>query len=577
MGSSVTVSATPDGNIVVPAGYSVIYVLTSGPNLVIEQVNAAPTFDVTAAGDYTIHTLVFDGDSTSPNFLDLSVVQFGVTTGVDVLNLVTANGLCASLDVAGAGVHVQPCTADAGTLTIDQDPVTLGGSSVTVSATPDGNIVVPAGYSVIYVLTSGPNLVIEQVNTSPVFDITAVGDYTIHTLVFDGDSTSPNFLDLSVVQFGVTTGVDVLNLVTANGLCASLDVAGAGVHVQPCTADAGTLTIDQDPVTLGGSSVTVSATPDGNLVVPAGYSVIYVLTSGPNLVIEQVNTSPVFDITAVGDYTIHTLVFDGDSTSPNFLDLSVVQFGVTTGVDVLNLVTANGLCASLDVAGAGVHVQPCTADAGTLTIDQDPVMLVNGSATVSATPDGNIVVPAGYSVLYVLTSGNSLIIEQVATTPSFTVAAAGDFTIHTLVFDGDSTSQNFLDLSVVQFGVTTGVDVLNLVTTNGLCASLDVAGAGVHVQPCTADAGTLTIDQDPVTLGGSSVTVSATPDGNIVVPAGYSVIYVLTSGPNLVIEQVNTSPVFDITAVATTPSIPWSSTEILPAPTSSISPWCSLA
>jgi hypothetical protein len=226
----------------------VIYVLTSGPNLVIEQVNAAPTFDVTAAGDYTIHTLVFDGDSTSPNFLDLSVVQFGVTTGVDVLNLINRNGLCASLDVAGAPVTVEACTADAGTLTIDQDPVTLLGSSATVSATPDGNIVVPAGYSVIYVLTSGPNLVIEQVNAAPTFDVTAAGDYTIHTLVFDGDSTSPNFLDLSVVQFGVTTGVDVLNLVTSNGLCASLDVAGAPVTVEACTADAGTLTIDQDPV-----------------------------------------------------------------------------------------------------------------------------------------------------------------------------------------------------------------------------------------------------------------------------------------------------------------------------------------
>ncbi|MEM7656009.1 MAG: T9SS type A sorting domain-containing protein [Bacteroidota bacterium] len=543
-----TVSATPDGNIVVPTGYSVIYVLTSGPNLVIEQVNAAPTFDVTASADYTIHTLVYDADPNSPNFLDLSVVQFGVTTGVDVLNLVTANGLCASLDVAGAGVHVQDCPADAGTLTIDQDPVILANGTATVSATPDGNIVVPIGYSVIYVLTSGPNLVIEQVNAAPTFDITTPGDYTIHTLVYDGDPTSPNFLDLSVVQFGVTTGVDVLNLVTNNGLCASLDVPGAPVTVEACTADAGTLTIDQDPVTLVGASATVSATPDGNIVVPTGYSVIYVLTSGPNLVIEQVNAAPTFDVTATGDYTIHTLVYDGDPNSPNFLDLSVVQFGITTGVDVLNLVTNNGLCASLDVPGAPVTVEACTADAGTLTIDQDPVILANGSATVSATPDGNIVVPTGYSFLYVLTSGPNLVIEQVNTAPVFTVTASDDYTIHTLVFDGDSTSPNFLDLSVVQFGVTTGVDVLNLVSANGLCASLDVAGAGVHVQDCPADAGTLTINEDPVVLINGSATISATPDGNIVVPTGYSVIYVLTSGPNLVIEQVNAAPTFDVTA-----------------------------
>ena len=119
-------------------------------------------------------------------------------------------------------------------------------------------------------------------------------------------------------------------------------------------------------------------------------------------------------------------MYNGDPTDPNFLDLSVVQPGVTTGVDVLNIVTTNGLCASLDVTGAPVHVQACTADAGTLTIDQDPVTLAGGSATVSATPDGNIHVPAGYSVLYVLTSGSGLVIEQVSTTaPSFTVNAAG--------------------------------------------------------------------------------------------------------------------------------------------------------
>ena len=399
-----------------------------------------------------------------------------------MLNLVTANGLCASLDVAGAPVHVEACTADAGTLTIDQDPVFLNNGSAIVSATPDGNRVVPSGYVFIYVLTSGPNLVIEQVGGLPSFTVNASGDYTIHTLVYNADPNDPNFLDLSVVQLGVTTGVDVLNIVNSNGLCASLDVAGAAVHVQDCGADAGTLTIDQDPVFLSNGSAVVSATPDGNRIVPAGYAFLYVLTSGPNLVIEQVSSTPSFTVTASDDYTIHTLVYDPDSTSPNFLDLSVVQLGVTTGVDVLNLVTTNGICADLDVAGAGVHVQNCTADAGTLTIVQDTVFLSGGSAVISATPDGNRIVPAGYTFIYVLTSGPNLVIEQVATTPTFTVTADGNYTIHTLVYDSDSTSPNFLDLSVVQFGVTTGVDVLTLIGSNGLCASLDVAGAAVHVE-----------------------------------------------------------------------------------------------
>ncbi|MDB9961610.1 T9SS type A sorting domain-containing protein, partial [Oceanihabitans sp.] len=44
-------------------------------------------------------------------------------------------------------------------------------------------------------------------------------------------------------------------------------------------------------------------------------------------------------------------------TDPNFLDTSVIVLGTTTGGDVLNLITANGLCAALDVAGAPVVVE----------------------------------------------------------------------------------------------------------------------------------------------------------------------------------------------------------------------------
>ncbi|MFD2552257.1 T9SS type A sorting domain-containing protein, partial [Bizionia sediminis] len=84
------------------------YVLTSGTTLIIEQLAATPEFTVTSAGNYTIHTLVAElSDSNDPNYLDTSVINFGVTTGGDVLNLVTSIGLCAALDVTGAAVVVE--------------------------------------------------------------------------------------------------------------------------------------------------------------------------------------------------------------------------------------------------------------------------------------------------------------------------------------------------------------------------------------------------------------------------------------------------------------------------------------
>ncbi|WP_235420537.1 hypothetical protein, partial [Jejuia pallidilutea] len=136
---------------------------------------------------------------------------------------------------------------------------------------------------------------------------------------------------------------------------------------------------------------------------------------------------------------------------------------------------------SLDAAGAPIMVESCTADAGTLTADADTVTLTADSVTISATADGNINIPDGYSKLFVLTSGEDLVIEQVGAEPSFAVAAAGRYTIHTLVYDGRADSANFLDLGVVEFGATTGVDVLNLVASAGICASLDAAGAAIMV------------------------------------------------------------------------------------------------
>ncbi|MBO0934948.1 DUF11 domain-containing protein [Fibrella sp. HMF5335] len=121
-----------------------------------------------------------------------------------------------------------------------------------------------------------------------------------------------------------------------------------------CAAKAGTLVASTSAVCASSlTTVTLSATDNGGRVVPTGYSVVYVLTKGSELVIQQTSNTPSFAVpaTATGIYTIHTLVYD-----PKTLDLSVVKPGVTTGVDVLNLIQANKLCADLDVAGARTKV-----------------------------------------------------------------------------------------------------------------------------------------------------------------------------------------------------------------------------
>ena len=516
----VVLTATPDGNALIPTGYTLAYVLTSGSDLVIQQLGNQPSFTVNGAGLFTIHSFVFPSD------LDLSAVQPGVTTGVDVLNLLAANNICASLDVAGAAFNVT--NPDAGTLSGGAD-VCLTDSAVTLTATPDGNSNTPDGYSLAYVLTSGTGLVIEQLGANPSFSVTSGGLYTIHTFVF------PSSLDLSVVEPGVTTGVDVLNLLAANNICASLDVAGAAFNVT--NPDAGTLSGGAD-VCLTDSAVTLTATPDGNSNTPDGYSLAYVLTSGTGLVIEQLGANPSFDVTSGGLYTIHTFVF------PSSLDLSVVEPGVTTGVDVLNLLAANNICASLDVAGAAFNVT--NPDAGTLIAVEDSVCFLTGTVEIAATPNGGLNVPAGYSVIYVLTEGEGLVIQNVAPTPNFLVGASGDYTIHTLVYD-----PNTLDLSIVEPGVTTGFQVNSLLVQGGgsICASLDVAGAPVSAtecEGCIADAGTMSGGGD--VCGAGSAVLVAQANGDAVIPIGSTQAYVLTSGTGLVIEQLGTSPEFTVTS-----------------------------
>ena len=537
-----TLVAMADGNAVVPEGYVQAFVLTQGDGLVILNYGFEASFEVTEAGDYTIHSLVFD-----PTTLDINIVQPGVTTGFDVFGLIIAGGgdICASLDVAGASFKVdeEQCTADAGTMSTDMPNVELSGGTATLMATADGNAVVPEGYVQAFVLTQGDGLVILDYGFEASFEVTEASDYTIHSLVFD-----PTTLDINIVQLGVTTGFDVFGLIIAGGgdICASLDVAGTSFKVdeEQCTADAGTMSTDMPNVELSGGTATLMATADGNAVVPEGYVQAFVLTQGDGLVILDYGFEASFEVTEAGDYTIHSLVFD-----PTTLDITIVQPGVTTGFDVFGLIIAGGgdICASLDVAGASFKVdeEQCTADAGTMSTDMPNVELSGGTATLMATADGNAIVPEGYVQAFVLTQGDGLVILDYGFEASFEVTEAGDYTIHSLVFDPTT-----LDINIVQPGVTTGFDVFGLIIAGGgdICASLDVAGASFKVdeEQCTADAGTMYSEHPIGCLSSGGATISAEIGDTPTIPDGYQQIFVLTRAFSLTIIDASAVPEFTV-------------------------------
>ncbi len=530
-----------------PEGFTVAYVLTSGDELVIQDLSDEPSFVVDGEGRFTIHTLVYD-----PETLDLGMVDIGATTGFDVNSLLVQGGgdICAALDVAGAPFEVEKCTAELackaefGELKIKTADCIEDGQGffeAEIKTAPT----VPDGFQTLFVLTSGDELIIENVSDAPAFDISEPGKYTIHTLVYD-----PETLDLGIVEVGVTTGFDVNGLLLQGGgdICAVLDVAGVSATFKncKCEAEAGRLLPRSKECIENGKTATIKARRFRSAVVPSGFSLIYVLTSGTELVIENVANSPEFEVGEEGLYTIHTLVYD-----PETLDLGIVEFGKTTGFDVNGLLVQGGgdICGALDVRGAKFLVEKC--DSCNVTFGQlkakpidclkDKYDRVKLSANLTKNPTG----PRGFKLLFVLTKGEKLVIQQVSEHPEFYVDKTGLYTIHTLVYDPKT-----LDLGIVEFGKTSGFDVNGLLVQGGgdICAALDVEGAKFRVErcgeECKADFGAIAPKHVDCYDGRNWVKIEAKVTKYPVVPRGYRVIYVVTTGEELTIQAASYHPVF---------------------------------
>jgi len=175
------------------------------------------------------------------------------------------------------------------------------------------------------------------------------------------------------------------------------------------------------------------------------------------------------DIYEGGCGILSCVVTDDDFCAPG----SQVTWTSTQGTEYL--IRVHGYGGEVGQYGLGVTCV-CGAYAGTLIATNSMETLDNGTATISAVENDAPIVPAGYSVAYVLTSGPGLVIVDLAGTPSFTVTAAGDYTIHTLVY-------NSADQATL-LAATTGIEVNALLIQGGgsICGSLDVTGAPITVE-----------------------------------------------------------------------------------------------
>ena len=521
-GQTTTISASQD----LGGEYSVVTNIQGSTEYVIDHTGGA-------------YATVRTGSASGP------VLEFGdtpltiTTLSTDDLYIIwSADNTCSpgdgSTNTSTITGGAQVCAAGAGSLfQVFGVDACLGDELV---AAPGLAPSVPSGFELVYVVTDGAGNVVDGPFANPTYTPVAAGTYFIHTMVYDPAD------QVTILGQAGNGAQAVADLFEENGgqLCGSLDLAGAGFNVVVCPDNNDCE--DATPLECGSAvaGTNVNASLDINTL---GETVWYTF---------QGNGQDVtFSNCADGDFDSFISVWKGDCAGLEFLtgnDDGVNCPGLQSEVswyahpDTLYRVAVSGL--SEGTTGTFTIEATCTCPAGlsegSLVAAADVVCLdQNGEASLSAAELSAPGVPEGYGITYVLTSNPGLIIEDVSSTPDFTVNASGEYTIHTLV------SANTLDLGVVQLGVTPASAVLGIVGgDDNICAALDVTGAPIEVP----GAGTLAAVASPVCFDGNGeAIVSATHAVAPYVPAGYTTTYVLTMGANLVIMQAGANPEFTVT------------------------------
>ncbi|HMN04951.1 MAG TPA: T9SS type A sorting domain-containing protein [Flavobacteriales bacterium] len=454
--------------------------------------------------------------------------------------------------LAASAQQDNECGANAGSCWMEYGPVCLVNGQAIISATPNGDAVVPPGFATAYLLSRTNSLILEQVGPTPNFAVTTADVWRIHTLVFD-----PATFDPSDIQYGVTSAYDLAAQFTQHGgpICAHISFTVPGGKSAdcdaPCLAFAPQLSIDSTTVCLVDGEATLTATSNGAEVLPDGFVVRYLLSRTNSLIIDQVSNTPSFTVNSVDVWRLHALVYD-----PNTIDLDNIATGTTSiyGLAALFLQGGGHLCGSLQVGGAFVKTgdcQPsCQADAGSMVPVQPDLCLTDGMAIAAATPDGTSNVPPSFTMAYLL-SANGVILATSAGA-EFSLFSLGQFRIHAFAYDPAT-----FDLAGIAAGETTlaGLEAQLVQGGGGICASLDMAGAAFEITDCVpacdADAGAMAGEAQTLCLEEGVAWLSGISYGDTVVPPGFHMGYLLSQGPDLVLMGWNEEPLFAVEATGT--------------------------
>lgn len=328
------------------------YIITREDNRIVGVTDESFDFQFQPAGKYFVYGFSYVGDI---------ILEVGMQATGWISNACSAKSFnLIYVEKETEAAIMNTCTAEAGTLTADFNTVELVAGVAGVSATDNGDAVVPDMFDVTYVLTSGDDLVIEMINPVPFFSASETGTYRIHTLIAElNDPSSDDFFDGTSILFGTSTAAEVLGAIEAQGVCASLDVDGVTIEVvagAACTAEAGLLMADVSEVPLGLFTF-LSASTIVEPVVPTGFEVFYILTTGSNETIVQTADAPAFLVEEAGVYKIYTVVAEtSNDASPDFFNRNSIVLGGTSYATLAIDLAFSGVCAALDGLGTTITV-----------------------------------------------------------------------------------------------------------------------------------------------------------------------------------------------------------------------------
>jgi len=228
---------------------------------------------------------------------------------------------------------------------------------------------IPSGFN-INVLTSGN--IESAFNTLTNTDTGEVYTNTENVLPYTFPGATTQVWTLGCGTYKLCTSVyeyDGASGLECDSACISFTLTNCQGPIVCEDTFAGTGTIADSTILIGPTGVeTLSVIPNGDAVLSEGVTLGCMVTQGPDLIIRALSNTTDVEISFFGDFKAHLFAYD-EST----LDLSFVVFGQTTAADVLAVIAANNLCASLEPLGIDFIALPTGIARNAVVDTKDPI------------------------------------------------------------------------------------------------------------------------------------------------------------------------------------------------------------